>query len=171
MANYDADESQRTGYDGTSVNRLVDPDTEKRDAFLKAISQIESSGGTNLQHSTIQSGPQAGQTAVGQYGLLPNTINELNNRTRLQQLNTPGGMSQPVPTRGPASVSTNSDLEQQYANQMADRVLNKFKDPAMAAYAWNKGHNLTPDQVQARDYMNDPYVQKFQKIWDRVGKK
>jgi hypothetical protein len=166
MANFDPDEDETA-----PVQQLMNPQPNPRDNFLKAISQIESSGGTNLSHPTIQSGPQAGQTAIGQYGLLPHTIQELDNRNRLHQLNTPGGMSQPVPSRGPASVSTNEDLEHQYANQMADKVLNKFQDPNMAAYAWNKGHNLTSQQIQARDYMNDPYVQKFHKIWQSISNK
>lgn len=164
MANYDADEDERTGYDQTSPRPQEDllrekldqmnPQKVQRDNFLNAISQIESSGGTNLSHPISNAPIQAGQQAVGQYGLMPNTVQEMAHRNR-----------------SPASIAPGSPEEQQVANQLADRVLNRFQDPNMAAYAWHSGHNLTPDQVQQRDYLQDPYVQKFQKIWKALGNK
>lgn len=176
MGNYDADEDERASYDGTSpqddlVREKLDqrnPQKVQRENFLNAISQIESSGGTNLSHPTIQTGPQAGQQAMGSYGLLPNTVQELSNRARLQHQLTP---EMAAAARNPAAIQQNPELEQQYAQQLADRVLNRFHDPAMAAYSWNSGHNLTPEQVKERDYMNDPYVQKFQKVWKALGHK
>lgn len=162
MPSYDADEDERTGYDQTSprpqedlVEQLVNPGMQ-RDDFLKAISQIESSGGKNTNHPISNAPLQAGQKAIGQYGLMPNTVDEMMKRSG---------------TRGPASVMPGSPAEQQIANQLADRVLNRFQDPDMAAYAWHSGHNLTPEQVQQRDYLNDPYVQKFQKIRKSLGNK
>ena len=164
MASYDVDESQHTGYDGTSghpedeelQHKLdqMNPQRVQRDNFLNAISQIESSGGKNINHPISNAPLQAGQQAVGQYGLMPNTIQEMARRTR-----------------GPASITPGSPEEQQIANSLAGHVLNKYQDPNMAAYAWHSGHNLTPDQIQQRDYMNDPYVQKFQKIWKSLGNK
>ena len=146
----------------------MNPKRFNRDNFLNAISQVESSGGQDTNHPVIQHGLQAGQQAMGSYGLLPNTVDELNNRARLNNTLTPEMVAA---TRDPASVANNPALQQQYANQLADRVLNRFPTPQMAAYAWNGGHNLTPAQVQQRDYMNDPYVQKFQKVWRALGHK
>lgn len=165
MANYDADEDERTGYDQTSPRPqedllkekldMMNPERVHRDNFLNAISQIESSGGKNLNHPISNAPLQMGQQAVGQYGLMPNTIAEMAKRNR-----------------DPAAVITpGSQQEQQVAQQLAQRVLGRFPDPAMAAYAWHSGHNLTPDQIQQRDYLNDPYVQKFQKIWKSLGHK
>lgn len=178
MGSYDADEDQATGYDHAESDPQADllqekldqknPERFNRDTFLNAIAQIESSGGTNTNHPTIQSGPQAGQQAIGSYGLLPNTIQELSNRARLQNQLTP---QMADASRNPASLSDDPALEHQYANQLATRVLNRFHDPNMAAYAWNNGHNLTPEQVRERDYMSDPYVQKFQKVWKSLGRK
>ena len=171
MANYDADEDERTSYDHTSprpqtdlIEKLINPQPNYSD-FLNTISQIESSGGKNMNHPVVQSGIQQGDHAIGQYGLMPNTISEL---LRRQQMSN---------SRGPASVDdgqvmqTNAGVEKQLANQLADKVLNKYQDPNMAAYAWHMGHNLTPDQVQQRDYQNDPYVQKFQQIRKSLGYK
>lgn len=162
MANYDADEDERTGYDHTSPQDdmlkekldLMNPHRVQRDDFLNAISQIESSGGQNINHPISNAPLQAGQQAIGEYGLMPNTIAEMAKRMR-----------------GPASIEPGSPEEQQVANHLADRVLNRFHDPNQAAFAWHSGHNLTPDQVHERDYLNDPYVQKFQKIWHSLGNK
>jgi hypothetical protein len=136
------------------IQQLMNPEPNPRDNFLKVISQIESSGGQNTNHPVSTAPIQAGQHAFGQYGLMPNTVDEMMKRSG---------------TRGPASIVPGSQAEDQMAAQLADRVLNRFQDPNMAAYAWNHGHNLTPDQVKARDYMNDPYVQKFQKIRQKLG--
>jgi hypothetical protein len=147
---------------------MMNPKRVQRDNFLDAISQIESSGGQNTNHPVVQGGIQNGQQAVGNYGLMPNTIQELNNRARLNNTLTP---EMAATARNPASIEQDPEMQQQYANQLADRVLNRFQDPRMAAYAWNKGHNLTPQQVQSRDFMNDPYVQKFSRIWQTLGRK
>ena len=145
---------------------LMNPNRVNRDNFLNAISQVESSGGQNTNHPVVQGGIQDGQQAIGSYGLMPNTIQELSNRARLNNTLTP---DMAAASRDPASVKTNPALAQQYANQLADKVLNKFPDQNMAAYAWNHGHNLSPQEVQDRDYMNDPYVQKFQKVRRSLG--
>ena len=166
MGNYDVDEDERVGYDKTSPNGS-DP-VDQRTKFLNVIKQIESSGGKNVEHPIMNEGIHAGQQAIGNYGLMPNTIQELNNRARLNHQLTP---EMQAVGRNPASIGAAPEIEQQYAQQLADRVLNKFHDPAMAAYSWNQGHNLTPEQVQQRDYLSHPYVQKFQKIWKALGGK
>lgn len=139
-----------------------------RDQFLKIIAQIESSGGKNLNHPVIESGLQAGQQAMGNYGLLPNTVQELTNRARLQKQVTP---EMEEASRNPASLRENPALQQVYAEQLANHVLDKTQDPEMAAFAWNAGHNLKPDEIKKRDYLNNSYVKKFQKIRELLGKK
>jgi|ERR1035437_688300 hypothetical protein len=140
--------------------------------FLKLISQLESSGGKNLNHPAIQNGLQAGTTAAGQYGLMPNTIQELVNRQRLSGQATPAmrDIASEPPEQMKADVESNPDMENQLAGQLATKVLGNTQDPAMAAYAWHSGHNLQPQQIQQRDYMNDPYVQKFLKLKEMLGK-
>lgn len=147
---------------------MMNPQRVQRDNFLDAISQIESSGGQNTDHPIVQGGIQAGQQAIGNYGLMPNTIDELNNRARLSNQMTP---EMAAASRNPASVQEDPELQKQYANQLADRVLKKYQDPEMAAYAWNKGHNLSLDEIRQRHYADDPYVQKFKKIWKSLGNK
>ncbi len=167
MASYDDEDLPQEDLLREKLDQM-NPQKGQSEDFLNAISQIESSGGQNLNHPVIQAGPQAGQQAIGSYGLLPNTIQELTNRARLENKITP---EMEAAARNPASIGSNPELEQQYAQQLADRVLHRFPDPAMAAYAWNSGHNLTPEQVKHRDFQNNPYVQKFSKIWHRLGHK
>lgn len=147
---------------------MMNPEPVPRESFLNAISQLESSGGKNIDHPVIESGPQAGQKAVGRFGLLPNTISELNNRARLANELTP---EMQIAGRNPASLQTNPNLEQVYVNRLAEHILGNINDPEMAAYAWNSGHNLTPEKIKQRDYKNDPYVKKFSKIWKTLGDK
>ena len=162
MPNFDIDEDERVSYDHTSPQDdllrekldQMNPQRFERDQFLDAISQIESNGGKNLNHPIMQGGIHAGEQAIGKYGLMPNTVEEMARRTR-----------------GPASVTPGSPEEQAVAQQLAERVLNRFQDPEMAAYAWNSGHNLTPKEVKERDYQHDPYVEKFKKIWHSLGRK
>ncbi len=141
--------------------------------FLKIISQIESSGGKNFAHPQIQNGIQAGTSAAGQYGLMPNTIQELINRQRLSGQINPvmRGIASESPDQMKSHVESHPDIENQLASQLANKVLNKSNDPAMAAYMWHSGHNLQPEQVQQRDYMNDPYVQKFINLQKLMEKK
>lgn len=155
MGNYDVDEDEKTDIDDHDVRQ--NQDQLDRDAFLKAISQMESSGGQNLNHPVVQTGIQAGQQAVGQYGLMPNTIEEMNNRQG----------------RAPAGIAETSEaaIQQRVAEQLADKVLNKYHDPEMAAYSWNHGHNLSPEAIKERHYQDDPYVQKFKQIRSRLGYK
>lgn len=178
MANYDADEDERTGYDHTSPDPqaqllrekmdMMNPKRVQRDNFLDAISQIESSGGQNTNHPMIQNGLQAGQQAIGSYGLLPNTVQELSNRARLKGQLTP---EMSAASRNPASIGNDPQLEKQYANQLADKVLNKYQDPDMAAYAWNHGHNIPIEEIKQRHIEDDPYVQKFKQIRKSLGYK
>lgn len=149
---------------------LMNPDKVKRDSFLDIIGQIESSGGKNIDHPVIQNGIQKGDAALGRYGLMPNTVRELMVRRQV------AGQQAPMPvdedsTDMRSMINQNPQLEQDLANQLAQKVLTRQPNDEMAAYSWNQGHNLSPDQVESRDYQNSPYVQKFQAIKKSLGYK
>jgi hypothetical protein len=98
-------------------------------SFLNKIKELESSGGKNVNHATIQFRIHAGDAALGQYGLMPNTIKE-------------------VLGRGPASSEFNSDIEADAAETLAKKILNKTGgDQEKAAYMWNRGHHIDPAQI------------------------
>ncbi len=137
----------------------VQPNT---DQFLNTISQIESSGGKNLHHPEIQQGIQAGDSAVGQYGLMPNTIRETAKRFPDEQTQNLLQMDNPAIAD---LIKQHPEIEKIIATKLANRVLTRFPaDQEMAAYAWNQGTNLTPEQAQARHYQDSPYVQKFRNL-------
>lgn len=137
------------------------------DDFLSKIAQIESANGTNFNHKTIKSGLQKGQTAIGTYGLLPNTVDEIVNRSKDPALKELKDMD---PDEQKAYLESNPDKEQLVARHLAEHVLSKQGgDQEKAAFAWNQGHNLSPNSIEARDYEDSDYVKKFNKISDSIN--
>lgn len=134
------------------------------DEFLNVIRQIESSGGLNTNHPVMQQGIHKGEAAIGQYGLMPKTIQELAKRAGESDLAAIDS------AEIPAMVKSNPGMEDRLARQLAERVLARQSDPEKAAYSWNMGHNLSPEQVTKRDYGSHPYVQKFRKIQEMLSK-
>ena len=140
--------------------------------FLKYISQVESNGGKNTQHPTVNAGVNAGDKAIGQYGLMPNTVRDTVKRG-IQSGDIPPEMGE-IAQRDNMGIQ---NLMQNYpssetmiAHALAHRVLNKYNDPNMAAYSWNQGTNLTPEQIKQRDFMNSDYVRKFGKVQNMMRK-
>src|SRR5271165_3052501 len=117
--------------------------------FLKTISQLESSGGKNTQGEEIQHGIQAGTSAIGQYQMMPNTVKEIINRRRQD-----GTITQPLQDLDgmnthemKAYIEANPDVEEELAQSLATRVLQKqMGDEDRAAFAWHQGHNLSPEE-------------------------
>lgn len=136
--------------------------------FLSRIGQLESSDGQNFNHTSIQNGIQAGTTAMGTYGLMPNTVQEIAHRA-------PSSVISPIaalpPDQMKEAIESNPEVEQQIAHQLAQHVLRRQDNDEKAAYAWHMGHNLSPEQVQQRDYLNDPYVRRYQKIKNSLSNK
>lgn len=133
------------------------------DSFLNTISMNESSGGKNLNHKQIKEGLHAGDSAVGQYGLMPNTIKEMAIR-----MGKDNPMYQYANMKNSAvtdSMKKNPEHENEIAKFMANHLHDKFGgDENKMAYAWNMGHNLTDDHFNTshKDYMNHDYVKKYQ---------
>jgi len=137
----------------------------EEDDFLNVIGQIESSGGKNFDHEMIQGGMHKGHRATGTYGLMPNTITETLNRMRMSGQITPEleGLSSLGPIEMKQAIETNPELEKLIARHMARQVLDRQGNDEKAAYSWFQGHNLSPEQVEARDYGSHDYVNKFRK--------
>jgi hypothetical protein len=144
--------------------------------FLKTISQLESSGGKDLEHPTMQEGIQAGTSAIGKYGLMPNTVKEIinnrrNNGAMTQQLQDLDGMN---PKEMKEYIEANPDVEDELANTLALKVLrNQMGDEDKAAFAWHQGDNLKPEDISTQK-LNDTntvggkYVEKFRRIKDQL---
>lgn len=135
--------------------------------FLNTIQQIESSGGQNTNHPTMQAGIHAGEAAMGKYGLMPNTLREIANRARLSGQSNPeiknvGAMADGQQMK--AYIEQHPEVEQMFAEQLAGRLLKKFPNEEQAAYSWNQGHNLSPEAVAKRKYKDHDYVKKFNQL-------
>ena len=61
---------------------MSDDQKQKVQRFLKTIQMIESSGGKNFNHPEIESGIHEGHRAIGNYGLMPNTVQEIATRMK-----------------------------------------------------------------------------------------
>lgn len=111
--------------------------------FLHFISQLESSGGKNLEHKPIKSGMHSGDAAEGQYGVLPNTMEELDRRF-------------------PASFNETSTPDD-YAKQLANLVLNRAdNDETLAAGMWKFGQNTPSSEYEG--IRNKDYAQAYDKM-------
>lgn len=140
--------------------------------FLKVISQIESSGGQNVDHKMMDSGIHAGTAAVGQYGLMPNTVQEVLNRMSQEDQFTPDlqQLKETPPETMREYIATNPEQEDKIAKYLAGRVIDRQGgDQEKAAYSWFQGHNLTPDKIEERGYKDHDYVKKFNKIKGMFG--
>lgn len=142
-------------------------DKNLKQRLLENISQIESSGGKDLKHKEIQHGIHEGTRAMGKYGLLPNTVKELINRRRLTGQLTPDmqELNEMSPEEMKSKIEANPDLEDQLAQQLASHVVERqLGDEEKAAYSWNSGHNLNPQDITPEKLNKSEYVQKYRKL-------
>jgi hypothetical protein len=141
------------------------------DGFLWNLKQIETSGGKNLKHPVIAHGVAKGSRAMGNWGLLKPTVNEIVNRMRLSGNLTPEYAKLTHMDRDTMEthLKKNPQLELDLVRNLASHVLKRNKgDMHRAAYAWNTGHNKFPDQIHNDVLLNSDYVQKF-KSADQVN--
>jgi hypothetical protein len=135
------------------------------DSFLWSISQVETSGGKNLNHPIVTSGPQKGQQAIGRWALLRPTINEFLDRQEKFRGHLPERLKR---IRGMSRdqiheyFQHNPDAEVEIARAVGRQVLSKQKgDRHRAAYSWLHGHNLSPESIPDTEVTSSPYVQNF----------
>lgn len=151
---------------GSFLGNDVKMGENRTKGFLKAIQQIESSGGTNFKHPTMQAGIHKGQTAIGRYGLMPNTVNEVLVRMKRNGIITPElqqleGLD---PDTMKQTLEMNPGMEDQIAEVLANKVLDRQGDEEKAAYSWNQGHNLPPERVDQSGYQDSDYVKRFNSV-------
>jgi hypothetical protein len=122
----------------------------------------ESSGGINTDHDEITYGIHKGDSAIGNYGLMPNTIKEIINRMHINPTMT---VYLRMNNQGLArKIKENRAHEKRFAQLLANRLHIRYNgDEAKMAYAWLNGHNLTNKHFNTthRDYKNHHYVKKY----------
>lgn len=113
--------------------------------FLKKIAMLESSGGRNTNHKEVESGPQSGETAIGAYGLMPHTIEEL--AKRYPSDNTKGLSKEQLVIGN----IVDPNMANTTAGTLADYLKNKRGlSDEQAAVAWEQGHNLSEERINLK---------------------
>ena len=171
----DADQIKQAGddarADGQAIIDKYQDQGKNIDNFLKTISMNESSGGKNLNHQQMEGGLHAGDSAVGQYGLMPNTIKEMSKRMGSDH---PLSAYSKMDNKSIAeSIKKNPEHENEIGKFMANHLSDKFGgDENKMAYSWFQGHNLTDKHFETshKDYLDHDYVKKFQKHKEQIQK-
>jgi hypothetical protein len=155
-------------------------DELKRERFKRIISQLETSGGKNLNHKVVKTGMHAGDRAIGEYGLMPLTIHDaakmrVNSGVADKLDKTIAKMSfEEAKQKIPEIIKDNPNIYERYADTLADHVLKKYKDERLAAFAWNQGHYTDPEVLI--DRLKNPetklradYLSRLEKATAKVG--
>lgn len=145
--------------------------THPNDSFLWNISQIESSGGKNVNHRPIASGKFKGTRAIGKWGLLKPTIDEMVTRMRTSGTLTPEYQKLETMSRDQLEdhFKKNPQLELDLARSLASHVLKRQGgNKHRAAYSWLHGHNLHPADISNDKLFSSSYVNKYRQL-DRLN--
>lgn len=150
-------------------------DRSKLEEFLRKIAQLESSGGKNTQHQRMTAGIHEGDTAMGQFGIMPKTADEFINRRKMRGQFGPDEaiMKQMSPEELKQFLADNERVETKLAKDIGEHVLRRSKgDEDKAAYMWNMGHNKKASSIDAEALAEHPYVRKFRRLKNLLsGKK
>lgn len=139
------------------------------DSLYKRFGKIESSGGTNLNHKMIRKGPNAGQTAGGETGILPNSLIDFINQSKNAGLAVDPEMetlSQLPHEQVTEALNTEKDLDHKAFDLAMRRMLNKTGgDEEKIALGWNTGHNPKEgfSNIPQSKLDENKYVQDFKK--------
>jgi len=134
----------------------------KIDNFLKAVSMNESSGGKNLNHKKMTRGIHAGDSAIGEYAFMPNTVKNIANT--LDEKHPLRNYSKMSNQKIQQQLSKNPQHQKELATHLANKLHDRFGgDENKMSYSWNQGHNLQPSHFenQHKDYLNHDYVKKY----------
>jgi len=147
------------------------------DLFLKKISIIESSGGTNFNHRELLNGLHAGTSGIGHFGLMPVTVLDLarkltNKYSDLGQL-TAGIVDFPNvqhllnldPSQIKIKLESNFDLELKIARLIKIDLDRKHgNNEEKKAFAWNNGTQIKSSNITDDKLDDSNYIYKFRKL-------
>ena len=136
--------------------------------FKELTKLLESSGGKNLNHREISSGPNKGQKAIGSWGILPNTVdNMLNRRKNLDKTDIEDELTKELVDNQQQLrqyLMDNPKLEERYTDELRDYVLRGNASPEQAAYRWREGHNIKLKDLPQEKAEKHPYVREFNRL-------
>lgn len=132
-----------------AVINYADPRDHKADMlrkFLEKISQLESSGGRDLAHKEMVDGMHKGTAAVGTYGLMPLTAQDIDRQSGTDIL-------KDMPAEAvQQKLQQDPELAKRLAETMASKLLGKNNEEE-AAYKWLNGpySDPTPEDLKKSD--------------------
>lgn len=137
-----------------------------KEEFLDLIRQIESSGRYDASHGKILSGLHKDDRAIGAYGLMPNTIDELiKRRLKKQEVGPDEGILSKIEGKEEREfLESNPRIQDKLASQLAEHVFRDTEDPEIAAYRWNMGHNKPINEISKDDLQKSIQVQKLREL-------
>jgi hypothetical protein len=146
-----------------------------KDKFLGITSMIESTGGTDLAHRRLASGLHAGKKAVGQYGFMPDTIEEMVKRNEgnldpeLQSIME----RQDIDSQQKAElIASDPRLEGLIANKMYSHLYDKYDgNEELMNYGWEYGHNRPASKINRKKVEEADRTRKFRKLKETIGNK
>ena len=123
--------------------------TPEEQELLRKIAFLESSEGQNLDHDQIRSPDSIhfGDTAVGKYGLMPNTIDQITKiAPRMNNASPELRQVGELPPEEQAEIIKSSpDLEEESALNLLRMIKRAPVTDEQAAYMWQYGHNKVPE--------------------------
>ena len=145
-------------------------DEKQKAAMLKALAEKESSNGYDIEHAPSTKGASPGDTAIGTYGLMPDTIQEMLSRkldSNLENLkDAPDAevkdtIEKDIDIPNYLRRSGHASIEDQLAGKLVEHVYNKQQGDIPAALgSWIAGHNTPPEKMQ--EMLNKPgYVKDY----------
>ena len=139
------------------------PLSYSHDKMLNAISQVESSGGKNVNHKPTSQG-----SAYGKFALMPNTIHEtikMNPDLKRQHSKAIGLNGNDLSHY----MQDNPNLEQVLADRHIKRLEHHFgQNPTAIAFAYNQGISGTNRAIKEKQNIEShPYVQKFKQAYGK----
>lgn len=143
---------------------------DKKSRFKRIIRQLESSNGQNMNHEPIQTGINAGETAGGAYGILPNSLKNFIHQGRNRDYILPAnltGVGRLTDDEITDKLNNDRNFDENAADLGASILLQKTgQDESKAAAGWRRGTNQDFQNITPEDIQQDPYVRAYNNLKD-----
>lgn len=133
---------------------------DKLDRMRAVIGGLESSWGSNKKHTPMTSGPNAGQTAAGSYGMVPGTLKDVLKQRMNRGLENDPELNSLANEENPdvitENLNSNQELDRKAARHALELLAQKYdNDDAKILSAWRNGTNkkFKDDSYKDEDYV------------------
>jgi hypothetical protein len=154
----------------------------EQDEFLYKISGLESNFGKNTDHKVVQSGVHEGTSAIGKFGIMPNTVKDVVKKYKNRDVTDLGKIlpNNVIISQLEQLKDLNEDqikelmvkdptIERTIARLLAkDIAFKQDNDPDRMAFNWFHGSNLTKNDITDDRLNKSVYVNKFRKLREQI---